>query len=73
MNRDDIRSYIHQEVDHLVEAFLVREEKEIKDLFAQVKEEEADRITQLLEGIKTHTARIVALENQMQVIIAEAT
>jgi hypothetical protein len=35
------------------------------ELFARVKEEEAVRIKMMLEGIKNHTARIEALEEEV--------
>ena len=65
------REEILELIDQKVEDFLVREEKQMVDLFDRVKQEEADRLNQLLEGIKTHTARISALENQMQVVIQQ--
>ena len=61
----EIKSMITREVNAVLEDFLKREQSEIMDLFARVKEEEAVRIKMMLEGIKNHTARIVALEEDV--------
>jgi gas vesicle protein len=61
----DIRLMISSEVDAKLNDFLKREQSEIMELFARVKEEEAVRIKMMLEGIKNHTARIEALEEEV--------
>ena len=61
----DIRLMISSEVDAKLDGFLEREQEELKALFAKVKEEESERINLMLEGIKSHTARIKSLEEAM--------
>ena len=61
----DIRLMISSEVDAKLDSFLKREQEELKALFAKVKEEESERINLMLEGIKSHTARIKSLECAM--------
>ena len=62
MTREEILALIDQKV----EDFLVREEKQMVDLFDRVKQEEAERMDQLLKGIQTHTTRISILEKDME-------
>ena len=62
----DIRLMVSSEVDAKLDSFLKREQKELKALFAKVKEEESERINLMLEGIKSHTARIEALEGEVE-------
>jgi len=58
----DIKLMIRNEIDRLLNSFLEREESELKDLFAKVKEEESERLEIMMKGIKSHTDRIKALE-----------
>jgi len=60
----DIKLMISNEIDAKLNRFLAREETELEDLFARIKEEEAEWRLNLLEGIKTHTARIEKLEKE---------
>lgn len=57
---------IRSEIDFKIEEFLVREEKELLALFNRMKEEEAEKNKILMEGIKSHTSRIVNLENKLK-------
>jgi len=61
-----IREMIIREIDAMQDHFLEREQNEIKELFAQVKKEEAERIDFMLEGVKSHTARIKELEGTVE-------
>ena len=65
----DIRLMISSEVDAKLDSFLEREQEELKALFAKVKEEESERINLMLEGIKSHTARIKSLECAMGIVL----
>ena len=58
----DIKLMIRNEIDARFDNFLEREQSELKDLFAKVKEEESERLEIMLEGIKSHTTRIKELE-----------
>tara|TARA_Y100001951_G_C11096651_1_gene159682 strand:- start:178 stop:501 length:324 start_codon:yes stop_codon:yes gene_type:complete len=60
-----IREFISNEIDAKLDNFLKREEKELQDLFAKVKEEEAERIVLMLEGVKSHTKRIESMEHTL--------
>ena len=62
MNEAEIVAIIHREIDTKLDSFLDREEKELEDLFAKVKSEDAERINIILEGVRSHTARLKALE-----------
>ena len=62
----DIQLMISSEVNAKLDDFLKREQSEIMELFAKVKEEEAVRIKMMLEGIKNHTDRIEALEGEVE-------
>ena len=69
MNEAEIVAIIHREIDTKLslldselDSFLKREEKELEDLFAKVKSEDAERINIILEGVRSHTARLKALE-----------
>jgi len=66
MNRDSMIDLIRSEIDFKIEEFLVREEKELLALFNRMKEEEAEKNKILMEGIKSHTSRIVNLENKLK-------
>jgi gas vesicle protein len=61
----EIKSMITREVNAVLDDFLKREQSEIMELFAKVKEEEAERINLILEGVKSHTDRITSLECAM--------
>ena len=58
----DLKLMIRNEIEEKLKSFLEREQSELKDLFARVKEEESERLEIMLEGIKSHTDRIKALE-----------
>mgnify|MGYP003154022640 FL=1 len=58
----DLKLMISNEIEEKLKSFLEREQSELKDLFARVKEEESERLEIMLEGIKSHTDRIKALE-----------
>tara|TARA_Y100000296_G_C5150104_1_gene245930 strand:- start:116 stop:313 length:198 start_codon:yes stop_codon:yes gene_type:complete len=62
MNEAEIVAIVHREIDTKLNSFLKREEKELEDLFAKVKSEDAERINIILEGVRSHTARLKALE-----------
>jgi len=66
MNRDSMIDLIRSEIDFKIEEFLVREEKELLALFNRMKEEEEEKNKILMEGIKSHTSRIVNLENKLK-------
>jgi len=48
----DIKLMIRNEIDRLLNSFLEREESELKDLFAKVKEEESERLEIMMNRIK---------------------
>jgi len=56
----DLKLMIRNEIDARFDNFLEREQSELKDLFAKVKEEESGRLEIMIEGIKSHTDRIKA-------------
>lgn len=58
----DLKLMISNEIEEKLKSFLEREQSELKDLFARVKEEESERLEIMLEGISSHTDRIKALE-----------
>jgi gas vesicle protein len=58
----DIKLMIRNEIDSRLDNFLEREQSELKDLFAKVKEEESERLEIMIKGIKSHTDRIKELE-----------
>tara|TARA_R100000750_G_C2296032_1_gene76869 strand:- start:340 stop:585 length:246 start_codon:yes stop_codon:yes gene_type:complete len=58
----DLKLMISNEIEEKLKSFLEREQSELKDLFAKVKEEESERLEIMFEGIKSHTDRIKALE-----------
>ena len=58
----DIKLMIRNEIDSRFDNFLEREQSELKDLFAKVKEEESERLEIMIKGIKSHTTRIKELE-----------
>ena len=58
----DIKLMIRNEIEEKLKSFLEREQSELKDLFAKVKEEESERLEIMIKGIKSHTDRIKALE-----------
>ena len=58
----DLKLMISNEIEEKLKSFLEREQSELKDLFAKVKEEESERLEIMLEGISSHTERIKALE-----------
>ena len=58
----DLKLMIRNEIDTLTNSILERDQSELKDLFARVKEEEAERLDLMLKGIASHTDRIKALE-----------
>ena len=62
----DIKVMISKEIDAKLDDFLEREEVELTEMFASIKKEEAEWRLDLLEGIKTHTARIEKLEEICQ-------
>ncbi len=63
----DIKLMISKEIDAKLEDFLEREEVELTEMFASIKKEEAEWRLDLLEGIKTHTARIEKLEEHASI------
>ena len=62
----DIKVMISKEIDAKLDDFLEREEVELTEMFASIKKEEAEWRLNLLEGFKTHTARIEKLEEICQ-------
>tara|TARA_Y100001951_G_scaffold55555_1_gene44082 strand:+ start:299 stop:544 length:246 start_codon:yes stop_codon:yes gene_type:complete len=58
----DLKLMISNEIEEKLNTFLEREQNELKDLFAKVKEEESERLEIMLTGIKSHTDRIKELE-----------
>ena len=58
----DLKLMISNEIDSRFDNFLEREQNELKDLFAKVKEEESERLEIMIKGIKSHTERIKDLE-----------
>ena len=58
----DLKLMISNEIEEKLNTFLEREQNELKDLFAKVKEEESERLEIMLKGIKSHTDRIKELE-----------
>ena len=62
----DIKLMIGKEIDAKLDDFLEREEEELTALFSNIKKEEAEWRLNLLEGLKTHTARIKKLEGICQ-------
>tara|TARA_R110002110_G_scaffold160419_1_gene358837 strand:- start:918 stop:1148 length:231 start_codon:yes stop_codon:yes gene_type:complete len=62
----DIKLMISKEIDAKLDDFLEREEEELTALFSNIKKEEAEWRLNLLEGLKTHTARIKKLEGICQ-------
>ena len=58
----DLKLMIRNEIDSRFDNFLEREQNELKDLFAKVKEEESERLEIMIKGIKSHTTRIKELE-----------
>ena len=62
----DIKVMIGKEIDAKLDDFLEREEEELTALFSNIKKEEAEWRLNLLEGFKTHTARIKKLEEICQ-------
>lgn len=62
----DIKVMISKEIDAKLDDFLEREEVELTEMFASIKKEEAEWRLDLLEGLKTHTARIEKLEEICQ-------
>ena len=62
----DIKLMISKEIDAKLDDFLEREEDELTEMVASIKKEEAEWRLDLLEGIKTHTARIEKLEEICQ-------
>ena len=62
----DIKVMIGKEIDAKLDDFLEREEEELTALFSNIKKEEAEWRLNLLEGLKTHTARIKKLEGICQ-------
>ena len=62
----DIKVMISKELDAKLDDFLEREEVELTEMFASIKKEEAEWRLDLLEGLKTHTARIEKLEEICQ-------
>ena len=58
----DLKLMISNEIEEKLKSFLEREQSELKDLFAKVKEEESERLEIMIKGIKSHTDRIKALE-----------
>ena len=62
----DIKVMIGKEIDARLDDFLEREEDELTEMFASIKKEEAEWRLDLLEGFKTHTARIEKLEGICQ-------
>ena len=58
----DLKLMIRNEIDSRFDNFLEREQNELKDLFAKVKEEESERLEIMIKGIKSHTDRIKELE-----------
>ena len=62
----DIKVMIGKEIDARLDDFLEREEDELTEMFASIKKEEAEWRLDLLEGFKTHTARIEKLEEICQ-------
>jgi|TARA_R110000765_G_scaffold273281_6_gene372017 hemoglobin-like flavoprotein len=66
MDKESMLDLIRSEIDFKIEEFLVREEKELLALFNRMKEEEAEKNKILMEGIKSHTSRIVNLENKLK-------
>ena len=58
----DLKLMISNEIEEKLKSFLEREQSELKDLFARVKEEESERLEIMIKGIKSHTDRIKALE-----------
>tara|TARA_R100000656_G_scaffold119449_2_gene93334 strand:+ start:660 stop:890 length:231 start_codon:yes stop_codon:yes gene_type:complete len=62
----DIKLMISKEIDAKLDDFLEREEVELTEMFASIKKEEAEWRLDLLEGLKTHTARIEKLEEICQ-------
>ena len=59
----DLKLMISNEIEEKLNTFLEREQNELKDLFAKVKEEESERLEIMLTGIKSHTDRIKELED----------
>jgi hypothetical protein len=58
----DLKLMIRNEIDARFDNFLEREQNELKDLFAKVKEEESERLEIMIKGISSHTTRIKELE-----------
>ena len=58
----DLKLMISNEIEEKLKSFLEREQSELKDLFAKVKEEESERLEIMIKGIKSHTDRIKELE-----------
>ena len=58
----DLKLMISNEIEEKLKSFLEREQSELKDLFAKVKEEESERLEIMIKGIKSHRDRIKALE-----------
>ena len=58
----EIRSMVIKEVKSVLDSFLEREESELTEMFSSIKTEENKWRVDLLEGVKSHTARIEKLE-----------
>ena len=58
----EIRNMVVKEVKSVLDSFLEREEAELTEMFSSIKTEETKWRLDLLDGIKTHTARIEKLE-----------
>ena len=58
----DLKLMISNEIEEKLKSFLEREQSELRDLFAKVKEEESERLEIMIKGIKSHRDRIKALE-----------
>ena len=63
-NKEVKRWYIEDLIEEKLNSFLKREQSELQDLFFKVKKEDAERIDLILEGVKSHTARIEKLEEE---------
>jgi len=58
----EIRNMVVKEVKSVLDSFLEREEAELTEMFSSIQAEETKWRLDLLDGIKTHTARIEKLE-----------
>ena len=64
-SQTEIRSMVIKEVRSVLDSFLEREETELTEMFSSIKAEETEWRLNLLEGLKTHTARIEKLEKEV--------